>query len=233
MSTRALTWLLCAAVLLTCATAFRRRPDTSRREGCSGGGGDAETLRNVEEKVTALWRSLLHPDPRGEPLRAACAMEPNRAQAADSQIPVRGVVLFHQKSVLEPLEMALRLEGFPRERRLHGIHVHAHGEIAPGCEAAGPHFNPHEAHHGSHPGDFGNFQPDAQGRVQQLLPRLQATLYGPDSIVGRSIVVHEGEDDLGRGEDEGSRLHGNSGRRIACCVIGMASGATWEQHSRP
>ena len=31
--------------------------------------------------------------------------------------------------------------------------------------------------------------------------------------------VHAGEDDFGRGGDEGSRTTGNAGARLSCCVI--------------
>jgi Cu/Zn superoxide dismutase len=34
-------------------------------------------------------------------------------------------------------------------------------------------------------------------------------------IIGRSIVIHEGEDDLGASGDPS----GNSGTRIGCCII--------------
>ena len=46
-----------------------------------------------------------------------------------------------------------------------------------------------------------------------------ATLFGDNSILGRSIVIHADADDLGLGDDEGSRADGNSGDRIACCTI--------------
>ena len=46
-------------------------------------------------------------------------------------------------------------------------------------------------------------------------------LWGDDHIIGRAIVVHGGEDDLGDGGDEGSKANGNAGPRVACCVIGI------------
>ena len=47
-------------------------------------------------------------------------------------------------------------------------------------------------------------------------------LYGPESVVGRAIVVHGGEDDLGLGHNASSLKSGNAGPRVACCVIGAA-----------
>ena len=48
------------------------------------------------------------------------------------------------------------------------------------------------------------------------------TLDGPQSIVGRSVVIHADEDDLGRGSFPDSTTTGHSGARIACGVIGLA-----------
>ena len=41
---------------------------------------------------------------------------------------------------------------------------------------------------------------------------------GPYSVLGRSVVVHENEDDLGK---DGCP-HGHSGKRIACGIIGIS-----------
>lgn len=45
------------------------------------------------------------------------------------------------------------------------------------------------------------------------------TLWGQYSIVGRAIVVHAQEDDLGQGGNEDSLKTGNAGGRVACCTI--------------
>uniref|UniRef100_A0A672P153 Superoxide dismutase 3, extracellular a n=1 Tax=Sinocyclocheilus grahami TaxID=75366 RepID=A0A672P153_SINGR len=88
-----------------------------------------------------------------------------------------------------------------------------------GCVTAGPHYNPREVDHPGHPGDLGNFVSE-QGVIRrfQMLP--EAKLFGGQSVLGRAVVVHEKEDDLGMGSDEESKRSGNAGKRIAGCVIG-------------
>ncbi|KAG7163258.1 Superoxide dismutase [Cu-Zn] A-like [Homarus americanus] len=45
------------------------------------------------------------------------------------------------------------------------------------------------------------------------------SLWGEKSIVGRSIVVHAGQDDLGLEGTEASLKTGDAGGRLACCTI--------------
>ena len=48
-------------------------------------------------------------------------------------------------------------------------------------------------------------------------------LIGPTSVVGRSVVIHAGQDDLGKGDTEESLKTGNAGPRPACGVIGLTN----------
>jgi Cu-Zn family superoxide dismutase len=101
----------------------------------------------------------------------------------------------------------------------HGFHIHDKGDCSsPDAASAGPHFNPTNHHHGGpdtaehHTGDLGNIEANSGGIVQ-LNWKGKLSLSGKDSIIGKSVVVHEGEDDLK------TDPAGNSGARVACGEI--------------
>ena len=100
---------------------------------------------------------------------------------------------------------------------------------------SGPHFNPAGKTHGApgdeerHAGDLGNITAGADGVAAVALKDAQIPLSGPNSIVGRAVVVHELADDLGKGDHsepgtqgKTSKTTGNAGARLACGVIGFA-----------
>ncbi|KOB68704.1 Superoxide dismutase [Cu-Zn] [Operophtera brumata] len=110
----------------------------------------------------------------------------------------------------------------------HGLHIHEFGDNTNGCTSAGPHFNPQNFDHGSpdadirHLGDLGNIESSGAPETRVCVEDSQISLVGPNSIVGRTLVVHADPDDLGMGGHELSKTTGNAGARIACGVIGLA-----------
>ena len=74
-----------------------------------------------------------------------------------------------------------------------------------------------------HVGDYGNVISDNNGVIFTTFTDSLSQLYGPFSVLGRTIVLHQKEDDLGLNPDEGSKTTGNSGARVACGVIGISS----------
>ncbi|KAJ2724593.1 Superoxide dismutase [Cu-Zn] [Coemansia sp. Benny D115] len=139
---------------------------------------------------------------------------------------VQGVVSFVQESETSKIKIHAEISGLAAGK--HGFHVHAFGDNTNGCTSAGPHFNPLNKTHGAptdenrHVGDLGNVTASADGRVVADIEDAQVTLFGPHSVIGRTIVVHADEDDLGKGGHELSATTGNAGGRQACGVIGIA-----------
>ncbi|CAG8445062.1 10297_t:CDS:2 [Diversispora eburnea] len=90
----------------------------------------------------------------------------------------------------------------------------------------GGHYNPFNLTHGApydiirHIGDLGNVKASQNGTVQTTIYDKFVKLTGPFSVIGRTIVIHAGQDDLGRGNNATSLTNGNSGARVACGVIG-------------
>ncbi|XP_025743584.1 extracellular superoxide dismutase [Cu-Zn] [Callorhinus ursinus] len=220
--------LLCACLLLA-APASRAWPRTDPEEP---GSSTAAQIRDMHEKVTAIWQELTQRRAAAEggpdaALHAACRVQPSATLDA-AQPRVSGLVLFRQLAPGARLEAFFDLEGFPAEANSssRAIHVHQFGDLSQGCESTGAHYNPLAVPHPQHPGDFGNFAV-RDGRLFKHRGGLAASLAGPHSIVGRAVVVHAGEDDLGRGSNPASVENGNAGRRLACCVVGVSGPLPW------
>lgn len=139
---------------------------------------------------------------------------------------VNGVVHFHQCRKHRDCVVTIDINGPPG--KVSAIHVHEFGDTSGGCASLGPHFNPHGTTHGSifnpgqprHAGDMiNNVEFDSKGRFYLIYPD---PLIQVSKIYGRSVVVHDGVDDLGLGGDSESLKTGNAGGRIACAVIGRA-----------
>ncbi|CAG0894279.1 unnamed protein product [Cyprideis torosa] len=118
------------------------------------------------------------------------------------------------------------ITGLPQGK--HGFHVHMRGDIT-NCATALGHFNPFGKNHGApsdeerHVGDLGNIE--ANGAEEAFIDIVDSVIKfdGAASIIGRSVMIHANEDDLGKGNEPDSSRTGHAGPRIACGVIGIAS----------
>ncbi|KAJ4825044.1 hypothetical protein Tsubulata_009710 [Turnera subulata] len=132
---------------------------------------------------------------------------------------VEGVVSLTQEDD-GPTTVNVRVTGLTPG--LHGFHLHEYGDTTNGCISTGPHFNPNNLTHGApedeirHAGDLGNIVANADGVAEATIVDNQIPLSGPNAVVGRAFVVHELEDDLGKGGHELSLSTGNAGGRLAC-----------------
>ncbi|MDX1636706.1 MAG: superoxide dismutase family protein [Balneolaceae bacterium] len=133
---------------------------------------------------------------------------------------VTGTVTFEQAS--NGVQVTANLSGLEKGR--HGFHIHQYGDCtASDGTSAGGHYNPTGNDHGAptqdnrHMGDMGNIVADGEGNatIDYVDPMIE--LNGPNSIIGRGIVVHGGEDDLE------SQPSGAAGPRVGCGVIGIAN----------
>ena len=111
----------------------------------------------------------------------------------------------------------------------HGFHIHRAGDLrGEGCQGACEHFHvgPPQDHgskpgskHERHTGDLGNIQLCGKGpcKYSYLIPDIK-----PEDLLGRALIIHEDEDDLGQGDFPDSKTTGHSGNRIGCALYGRA-----------
>ena len=132
---------------------------------------------------------------------------------------VTGTVAFTKEG--EKVRVLAQIEGLTPGR--HGFHIHEYGDCSsPDASSAGGHFNPTGSPHGAptvekrHEGDFGNVEADKAGVARFDWLDSVIKLDGPDSILGRAVIVHAEADDLK------TQPTGASGARVACGVIGFA-----------
>ncbi|MFT3719562.1 superoxide dismutase family protein [Pseudorhodoferax sp.] len=131
-------------------------------------------------------------------------------------------------AVPDGVEIVVNVQGLTPGQ--HGFHIHANGKCEPSSDAAGKtvafgaaggHFDPegtgrhgHPDHGVRHAGDAPNLMADAQGRATLRYVSPKVTLApGPNSIMGRALVVHADPDDYQ------TNPAGNSGGRVLCGVI--------------
>lgn len=139
--------------------------------------------------------------------------------SAKSNSQVGGEVLFFQSSKNTVLIQGTITGLKPNSQ--HGFHVHEKGDCsAVDGSSAGGHFNPNETLHGptdshhSHAGDLGNISTNDLGIAHFSIVKKNIQLTdSPSSYVGKSLIIHDKEDDLK------TQPTGNAGSRIGCGVI--------------
>lgn len=132
---------------------------------------------------------------------------------------VSGTVTFTQEG--ETTRIVGEIKGLKKSGK-HGFHIHEFGDCSsPDFTSAGGHFNPDGTQHGNltdaqkHAGDMGNIEADAKGvaKIDLIVKNMPVN----KGIAGRSLVIHEKEDDLK------SQPSGNAGSRLACGIIGTSN----------
>lgn len=137
---------------------------------------------------------------------------------------VHGSVTFHQKN--DGILITANLTGLTPGS--HGFHIHEFGDHCTqnNGKDAGGHFNPDNKAHGKvdtgerHLGDLGNIIADKNGigYYEHLDKYLSLKDKGKNSIIGRSVVIHAGQDDFT------TQPSGAAGPRIACGIIRVTQG---------
>ena len=132
---------------------------------------------------------------------------------------ISGKVTF--KETAQGVAVVADVAGIPAGASMRGFHVHEVGDCTPpDFTSAGSHFNPTGAPHGArgatehHAGDFGNIDVKADGTAHLELASTSITVApGPNSVVGRAVILHE------KGDDLLTQPTGNAGGRVACGVV--------------
>jgi len=149
----------------------------------------------------------------GKTEKAICNLSPTQGNN------VSGTITFTQNK--KGVRVVADLQGLSKGK--HGFHIHEFGDCSsPDGMSAGGHYNPEGKSHGApmdmsrHMGDMGNIEADESGKAHLEYTDAMIKLNGPNSIVGKSVIVHKGADDLK------SQPVGNAGPRVACGVIEAA-----------
>jgi Cu-Zn family superoxide dismutase len=143
---------------------------------------------------------------------------------------IKGYVKFTEDLTNNMVKIDLNITGLI-PNSLHGFHVHEAGDLTDKCNSMCAHFNPYGNTHGCpgmskrqrHVGDLGNIKTNNNGDAiytfYDNIIKLRGTMC---NIIGRGLIIHEDEDDCGKGGNAESLKTGNAGKRIACAVIGFS-----------
>lgn len=157
-------------------------------------------------------------------LVAACTTATPAGSSASAQLvatngnTVSGLVYFTHYA--NKVVITGKVEGL-KPNAEYGFHIHEKGDCSSGDGvSAGGHFNPYGKRHGPtehtehHAGDLPSLKADATGVATVKHETFSVSVGdGPNSILGRGLIVHRDPDDYQ------TQPTGNSGPRVACGVI--------------
>ena len=148
-----------------------------------------------------------------------------KAKAILKTKKISGHIIFTQKIKSKHVKVTYKIKGLTNGK--HGFHVHQYGNLTNKCYNAGPHFNPYKKKHSKrqtkhrHVGDLGNITSKNGLSKGTFYDKHISLINKKNSIIGRSVIVHEKKDDLGKGNNDESLKTGNAGARLACGIIGI------------
>ena len=152
-------------------------------------------------------------------ISAVCVIHKNKHN-------IYGHITFNQ---INTKNVEIKYEIYGLSDGKHGFHIHQYGDLTDGCTSSCSHFNPYNTTHGGlkskirHVGDLGNIISKnniAKGIINDTMISLKTK--SKCCIIGRCVVIHKDEDDLGLGHNEESLKTGNAGERLCCGVIGIS-----------
>ena len=182
------------------------------------------TVNKLIISVTSLAVWLLVAAGCGNPDTAMMENVPAITEAVAVVHPVgesdvNGIIYFSKQE--DVIKIVADITGLTPGK--HGFHIHQYGDCsATDATSAGGHFNPEGKPHGAptdmdrHVGDLGNLDADETGHAHYERFDGIISFEGSHSIIGRGVIIHQGEDDLT------SQPTGNAGPRVACGVVGIA-----------
>lgn len=189
-------------------------------------GSGAEPRQSVSERSDeAADQRVAEQSAPSSDSREDASLEEDRARAAVAVVhategnEVSGTIRFTPAD--DGLRVNAEVSGLPGDR--HAYHVHLYGDCsADDGTSAGTHFNflgsstnpPADIDRIT--GNLGDLDADAEGKATHATLVENASLTGPKSIIGRSVVVHASAND-----PEQPPI-GGAGPRLACGVIGIA-----------
>lgn len=153
--------------------------------------------------------------------------KPIKAIAVFDTEKIKGKVYFTQDLENDKVIIDINIIGLNPNSK-HGFHVHECGDMSDKCDSMCAHFNPFNKNHGCsnsaerHVGDLGNLIADENGIANYRQEDDVIKLEGECNIIGRGLIIHADQDDCGHGNNKSSLITGNSGKRIACAIIGYS-----------